>query len=283
MRLFYTFYAESFGYTSIDSNFVSPEFLKAILDAHGGLSTWQKVESITIKFNLSGALLKIKGYPYHYVVTAIVDAHKQETMLWGIGNAQNQLIYTPSETTVVQIRGEGNDPEEQSVITTRREPRLSFDNSTRTTLWDEHHVAYFFGYAFWYYMTLPFCFTLPGFKTREVESYEEQSEHWRVLEVTFPEYITTHNKVQRFYFDDRYNLRRMNYVAEVVGDDTVKHYVYDYKVTQGLAFPMLRRVWSFSPAVTSFLIDIFELKIKFSDGEHEENARTGSGFGYGLV
>jgi hypothetical protein len=30
----------------------------------------------------------------------------------------------------------------------------------------------------------------------------------------------------------------MDYVAEVVGDGTMKHYVYDYKMTQGLAFPM---------------------------------------------
>lgn len=75
----------------------------------------------------------------------------------------------------------------------------------------------------------------------------------------------------------------MDYVAEVVGDGTVKHYVYDYRVTQGLAFPMFRRVWSFSPAVTSFLMDIFELKVNFSDGGREESDRMGSDFGYGPV
>lgn len=118
-------------------------------------------------------------------------------------------------------------------------------------------------------MTLPFCFTLPRFQTREVESYEELGERWRVLQVTFPEYITTHSKIQRFYFDDHFKLRRMDYVAEVVGEGSVKHYVYDYKVTQRLAVPMFRRVWSFSSAVTSFLIDIIKLKVNFSDGEHE--------------
>jgi hypothetical protein len=81
------------------------------------------------------------------------------------------------------------------------------------------------------------CFTLPGFQTREIKSYEEFGKHWRVLNFTFPEYITTHNKTQRFYFDDQFKLRRRDYVAEVVGDGSVKYYVYDYKVTQGLAFP----------------------------------------------
>lgn len=86
-------------------------------------------------------------------------------------------------------------------------------------------------------MALLFCFILPEFQTREIESCEERGECWRVLKVTFPEYITTHNKVQSFYFDARFKLHPMDYVVEVVGDGTVKQYVYDYKWLTDLPFP----------------------------------------------
>ena len=37
-----------------------------------------------------------------------------------------------------------------------------------------------------------------------------------MLEVTFPDSVPTHCKVQKFYYDDNFMLRRMDYTAGVV-------------------------------------------------------------------
>jgi hypothetical protein len=79
------------------------------------------------------------------------------------------------------------------------------------------HLLYFCRYALWNYITAPFLFSEPSFKTRELEDHTENGETWRVLEVTFPDNIHTHNKVQKFLFDDKFMLRRLDYQPDVLG------------------------------------------------------------------
>ena len=185
----------------------------------------------------------------------------QRTVLDGLEGFQYRRIYTPQRTVVERV-------ESPSLPEARESPRLSFAGHVRDSKWDHHHVSYFLGYSFWYYLNLPFCFTLPGFKTREVDVHEEGGEEWRVLEVTFPDYVATHNPVQLFYYDKDYQLRRMDYKAQVVSDVVVvKHYCYDHKTFSGLRFPTLRRVHSFSSCSTSFLIDILNIRVNFKDDE----------------
>jgi hypothetical protein len=241
----------------------SPDLLKAVLDAHGGLEQWQKVKAITINCTFSGGLITQKGYPGHHQMTLRAEATEQKTVIQGLGGNQKRRIYTPLRTVVEQTFGD-------SPPDIRDHPRASFAGHERATLWDDHHLTYFTGYAFWYYLTMPFCFTLPGFKTREIEEFKERDEVWRVLEVTFPDYFGTHCRVQQFFYDKDFLIRRMDYQAEVVSGVHVKHYCYDYKVVSGINIPLLRRVWSFSERSTSFLIDIIDVKVDFKDNEVSE-------------
>ena len=89
----------------------------------------------------------------------------------------------------------------------------------------------------------PFFFTWPGFETREVENQlkGDVEGKWRVLEVTFPEELHTHCRVQKFYVDDSYVVRRMDYSAEVTGSLPTAHMLFDHRKVDGLLFPMLRR------------------------------------------
>jgi hypothetical protein len=138
----------------------------------------------------------------------------------GNGDPDDRWIYTPSRTWIERHDG--------SIIAEREKPREAFADHTRMTPWDELHLTYFVGYAMWNYLATPFCFTMPGFVTRELDSHTENGQIWRVLEVTFPDSVPTHCKVQKFYYDDNFMLRRMDYTADVV-KGAASHYCWDHK------------------------------------------------------
>jgi hypothetical protein len=47
---------------------------------------------------------------------------------------------------------------------------------------------------------------------QELEAHVEGRETWRVLEVTYPDEVPAHTKVQKLYFGDDFMLRRLDYV-----------------------------------------------------------------------
>jgi hypothetical protein len=49
-----------------------------------------------------------------------------------------------------------------------------------------------------------------------------------MLEVTFPDSVRNHCKVQKFYHDDGFMSRRMDYMADVV-KGVASHYCWDHK------------------------------------------------------
>jgi len=87
----------------------------------------------------------------------------------------------------------------------------------RETPWDRLHLTYFLGYAVWNYLTAPFLFARTGFITRELEAHVEGRETWRVLQVTYPDDVPAHTKVQKLYFGDDFMLRRLDYTTDVLG------------------------------------------------------------------
>jgi hypothetical protein len=126
---------------------------------------------------------------------------------------------------------------------------------------------YFLGYAVWNYLTTPFLFARLGFATRELEACVECRETWHVLEVTYPDDVPAHTKVQKLYFDDEFMLRRLDYVTDVLGG-VAAHYCYDHVTIDGLIFPTLRRVVRRTPGGpllsgrTSFMLDYTDLVIR---------------------
>ena len=92
------------------------------------------------------------------------------------------------------------------------------------------------------YLTTPFLLTYPGVEARETDSWREDGETWRRLQVTFPKTIATHNPDQVFYFDADYLLRRLDYQPYVTGAP-IAHYVSDPKEFDGFVFPTRRHVY----------------------------------------
>ncbi|MEV8611518.1 hypothetical protein AB0383_26940 [Amycolatopsis sp. NPDC051373] len=128
---------------------------------------------------------------------------------------------------------------------------------------------YFAGYAMWTYLTTPFTLTRPGFRAEELEPWQEDGETWRRLRVEFPDDLTTHNKVQTFYFDADGLIRRHDYDAEVVAGGLAAHYSSAHCAVDGIVVPTKRRVHPVGedgkPVLEPLLVSIDLSEIEFGE------------------
>jgi len=168
--------------------------LDRTIEAHGGLERWRDVRAIDVVFNFSGGLLDLKGFPGHHRPAVSVDASKPRAVLQRLsGDSDDRWIFTADRVWIERRDGE--------IVEERSQPRAAFAGHDRNTPWDRLHLTYFLGYAIWNYLTVPFLLAGPSFATRELEKHVEAGETWRVLEVTYPDDVPAHTKVQKLYFD----------------------------------------------------------------------------------
>lgn len=234
------------------------ELIKMAVDAHGGEARWRRAAGIKVRFNFFGGLLDLKGFPGHWQPTASINLRQPRTVFEGFGPPGELWTFTPDRVWIAAPDG--------TITTTREHPRDSFAGHVRETPWDALHLTYFLGYALWNYLTAPFLFLDPGFRTQELAPHAEGPETWRVLEVTYPPQVHAHTAVQRFYFDDEGMLKRLDYTTDVLGG-VAAHYCYDPKAFSGLLMPTLRRVvrrTEQGPLLsgrTSFLLDYIDVDV----------------------
>jgi hypothetical protein len=236
------------------------DLLSSVIAAHGGLDRWRTVRAIDVTFNFYGGLLDIKGFPGHHRPSASVDAATPRTVFQRLGDeSDDRWIFTPNRVWIERLDG--------TVVEERSDPRASFAGHVRETPWDRLHLTYFLGYALWNYLTAPFLFARTGFATRELEAHVEGCETWRVLEVTYPNDVPAHTKVQKLYFGDDFLLRRLDYTTDVLGG-VAAHYCFDLLTTDGIVFPTLRRVVRRTPegpllsGRTAFVLDYTDLAVR---------------------
>jgi hypothetical protein len=236
------------------------DLLSSVIAAHGGLDRWRAARAIDVTFNFSGGLLDLKGYSGHRRPSASVATAAPRTVIQRLGDeSDDRWIFTPNLVWIERRDG--------TIVEERSNPRAAFAGHVRDTPWDRLHLTYFLGYAIWNYLTTPFLFSGPGFTTREFGAHVEGGEAWRVLEVTYPDDVPAHTKVQKLYFGGDFMLRRLDYVADVLGG-VAAHYCYDHVMIDGLVFPTLRRVVRRTPegpllsGRTSFILDYTNLVVR---------------------
>jgi hypothetical protein len=212
------------------------QLLDKVIEAHGGLERWNRVKSIDVTFNFSGAFLELKGYPGHFQPTITIDAENPKSVIRHLPgtNPDDRGCFDYDKTWLEASDG--------SILKEYKQTRSSFKDHIRTTQWDDLQLTYFISYAMWNYLSIPYLFIRPDFTSRELEPHTEDGKIWRVLEVTYPDGFPTHTKVQKFYFDaDEFLLRRMDYVTDVA-KGVAAHLCWDHKKIDGLVFPTLRRI-----------------------------------------
>ena len=216
------------------------DLLDAVLEAHGGLSRWRQLESVSARLVQGGGLWALKGQPGvldDVFVTARL--HEEWVSHRPFGAADRRSAFTPER---VAIESDGG-----AVVEELRQPRTSFAGHTLETPWTTLQLAYFVGTAMWTYLTQPFTFALPGFETSELGPWDEAGERWRRLRVEWPGHLATHSTEQTLYFGDDGLIRRHDYDVEIMGGNNAAHYISDYTEVAGMMIPTKHRVFPRAP------------------------------------
>jgi hypothetical protein len=148
-----------------------------------------------------------------------------------------RAIFEPDRIVIETMDG--------SLIEAREHPEKSFAGQKRETPWDDIHVIYFAGEALWTYLNTPFLYTHQGFVTEEIASIQVESETWRRLKVTFPDYVKSHTREQISCFGPDGLLRRHDYTVDILGGATGLNYASDYRNVDGIIVPAKRRVYAY--------------------------------------
>ena len=212
------------------------ELLNLALKAHGGLERWNEVKSIKMEASITGAIWYVKNKPdclKNIVTTA--DA-KTERVVTDFPGQNKRSIFEPSRVVIEKLDG--------TIIQARDDPERSFEGQQRDTPWDDIHAAFFSGEALWTYLTTPFLYTYPGFKTDEIASIRAENETWRRLKITFPDYVKSHTREQVSCFGPDGLLRRHDYTVDILGGATGLNYASDYRDVDGIIVPTKRRVYA---------------------------------------
>ncbi|ARO34352.1 hypothetical protein NXC14_PC00820 (plasmid) [Rhizobium sp. NXC14] len=211
-----------------------------IVDAHGGLDTWNRYSSLTAHLKQGGALWALKGQSGKLDETNVTVGLREE---WAshspLGPDKKVTRFEPGLVIIKDSQG--------SVLESLPDPRSSFEGHSLETAWTEPQLAYFAGVAMWTYLNVPFLLAAPGVVSEQLEDWQENGETWQRLKVTFPSTIATHSTVQALYVGADGLLKRHDYDVEIAGNTPGAHYIGGYLEVQGLKFPTERRIYPRQP------------------------------------
>jgi len=238
------------------------DLLNLALDAHGGLKRWNRVQSVTLAASVGGEIWRDKS-KVDYLKSVILNVEtKRERVTMDFPGQDKRSVFEPNRVEMQRRDG--------TVVATRDDPEASFQGQERFTPWDDIHVAYFSGEAFYTYCNTPFLCTYEGFSSQEISPIQVDGETWRRLEVTFPDTVKSHTKTQIFCFGPDGLLRRHDYTVDVLGGAPGLNYASDYREVDGIFLPTKRRVYAYKddyqlvkePLLVS--IDMAEITLAYS-------------------
>ncbi|MBS1755041.1 MAG: hypothetical protein JST34_13440 [Bacteroidetes bacterium] len=235
--------------------------LEQSIKAHGGLANWNKLNWVKLCTKISGLLWQMKGHPNLLNDTTIIVDTKKQYISY---KPKREDWFTSFEPNRVAVHLSNNTNEELL------NPRQSFANHTKETKWTRLQMIYFASYAMWNYINIPFVFANSDYEVKEMETWKENGETWKRIQVIFPNHIVTHSHKQTFYIDETGLIRRHDYNVELIGNGRSSHYLYDYQEVNGIKFPTKRRVFarledntSLQPEPLLVSIDVTDIELVF--------------------
>jgi hypothetical protein len=216
------------------------DLLNTVIEAHGGLERWSQLDAVSARLIQSGAEWALKRQEGVLDdVYARASLHEERESHHPFGAPDRRSAFTPERVAIETTTGD--------VVETMDQPRASFADHTLETPWTTLQLAYFVGTAMWTYLTQPFTFALPGFKTLELDPWQEKGEQWRRLHVVWPSYLATHSTDQTLYFGTDGLIRRHDYDVEIQGGSGGAHYISDYTEVAGIMVPTKHRIYPRTP------------------------------------
>jgi hypothetical protein len=214
--------------------------LKLAIEAHGGLNTWNKFESLQANVSIGGALWDQKQLPDLFKSTRIELKLQCQHVTTHLVDVGERIVFTPNQISLESESGK--------TLDTRLDPLSAFAGQSADSKWDKLHAGYFSSYALWGYLTNPFLYTYPGFEAHEIEPWHEDGERWRVLQATFPDEYAAHTRTQYSYFGEDGLLRRHLYTVNVLGGAQGANYASEYRAVDGVMLATRRRVVAYDDA-----------------------------------
>src|SRR4029434_4350134 len=155
------------------------DLLNFAIEAHGGLKRWSRVEAVTMAASVSGAIWRDKSKIDYFENVNLKVETKRERVTMDFPGQNKRSVFEPNRVEIQRSDG--------TVVATRDDPEASFRGQERFTPWDDIHVAYFSGEAFYTYCNTPFLCTYGGFSSEEIPPLSGDGESWRRLQRTFYE------------------------------------------------------------------------------------------------
>ncbi len=235
--------------------------LNKILETHGGLDLWNKLNRVEAAIVTGGGFFPLKGFPKDLTPKRLSAwLHEERAMLFPFGSPAQRVVFTPERIAVEKL--------DNTLVAERYAPRDSFAGHQMSTPWDAIHLAYFSNEALWTYFTTPFLLALEGVRFEETEAWREGEETWRVLRAYFPASIETHCQVQDFFFGEDMMLRRHDYSVNIAGGFDAAQLVSDYVTANGIRLPTKRRAYTRGPDRRPIL-DMLMISIDISEINYE--------------
>ena len=212
------------------------EVLERAVERHGGWSTWQRLQSVSLAPRLlRGMVPAVKGLGRTFSLPPrlVVRPREQETEFVDYPTAGSRGLYARGEVRLMDPRG----------VTAAHATahRGTFRGLAKNRRWSLLDALYFFGYALVHYHSLPFTLG-----EGQCLGYHRTRLGKEVLEgvvVMLPPSLHTHSGRQVFYFDSTGVLRRHDYVAEIIGVwARGAHFWEDYEEAEGLLVAKRRHV-----------------------------------------
>lgn len=232
--------------------------LHIAIKGHGGLESWEKYDTISARLEVGGLTWARKQQPGIVEDVWVTVGTKLQDVVFKQNSGHRLTAHFVNDQVIV------ND-QNGSLIETLYQPRKSFDGHKRESVWSLPQAFYFASYAIWIYFNAPFVFASPGYVVEEISPWTENGEQWRRLQVTFPEDVHTHSKIQTFYIDDAGLIRRHDYNVEISGNVASAHYLYDYVDVAGIKFPTRRLVFLRKDDNTSLQPEPLFVKVNVED------------------
>lgn len=139
------------------------------IDAHGRLSRWRKIESVSAHLTQGGVLWSLKnqgGMLDNASVT--VATQEQRASHAPFGEARLRSSFEGDRVAIEATEGE--------TVEELLNPRQSFAGHKLDTPWTRPQLALFAGCAMWTYPNVPFVLAWPGVESGELSEWEEDGE-----------------------------------------------------------------------------------------------------------
>jgi hypothetical protein len=236
------------------------DILEKVIKAQGGADRWQRAAAVEAIISARGFLFTAKRRPVLNRVRVRAFIHDPRFVFYEFPQAGQAAELSGAEE--VKITGP-----DHRISAVRTHPRAAFRSLRRQLYWDDLDFTYFGGYATWNYLVTPFLFLRKGVRLTALEPVSGVDYPIR-LQASFPDDLPTHSKLQTFYFDSNYLLRRLDYTAEVVGRWAhAAHLCKNFRDFGGIKIPTTRRVLPLFigsrplPAPTLVAIDIHDFRL----------------------